>query len=206
MYPSIVIGYVVNIHDSVNYDINLMMPDEMKRKFSRGITNTYTYEDDYGNERIGTTYRCRIKGIDVRIDTLPLKNYYSNTPPGGSSGYSSRELKRNISAPTRIFERRDYRDNSPSYSNRNSIFNSSGKKTPIKKIRKTSNPVIREAHVEMIRKINRFNGWVICKVHDIDIYKRILVSLYDPITQEDISNLLLTAPYSQFFSRYSFSS
>ena len=81
-----IIGFVVNIHDAMNFDIDLQLTKEIKHKYDNVITNEYTYNDlgdsyltnpnNVMNEplipKIGTTYRCRLRGIG--IDQLSSKS------------------------------------------------------------------------------------------------------------------------------------
>ena len=128
-YPNTpwVVGYVVNVHDALNYDIDLYLPDEIRSRYLNAkhkdernvvILNKYSYVDvddnDVNKDRL--TYRCRLKGIGLKC-------------------HKSYKLQRN-------------------------------------------------AHIEMMRRIDRQNGWVYVTVSDIDIYQRILVNLYDPISKE----------------------
>ena len=175
-----VLGYVVNVHDSVNYDINLFLDDELRKKYYNAITNNYTYEDENGNERVGITFRCRIKGIDVQpqIGKGIGKKLYNDDDGSIQSPKEKGPLS--------------------SRSQRNDKY----RRVPIKHLRKTTNQVVRDSHIEIIRKIDQLNGWVLCTIHDMDMYKRLLISIYDPITRCDLSSILLEPPYSQFFTRY----
>ena len=74
-----VIGFVVNIHDATNYDIDLDISPELHEKYRDVISNQYTYKDlgnnfitkpDFSklNEiipEVGTTYRCRLRGVGI---------------------------------------------------------------------------------------------------------------------------------------------
>lgn len=40
-------------------------------------------------------------------------------------------------------------------------------------------------------RINIQNGWVICKLHHIDKYKRLILELFDPVTFENFGDLLV---------------
>jgi len=57
-----VLGYVVNMFNPLNYDLDLDLPDAFPTADLE--TNTYTYTED-GTDQIkeGTTYRCRLVGI-----------------------------------------------------------------------------------------------------------------------------------------------
>jgi len=70
-------GYVVNIHDATNFDIDLTINPSILYNYKDVICDTYTYSDytlhDIGSidpkklpTKVGTTYRCRLRGIGVR--------------------------------------------------------------------------------------------------------------------------------------------
>lgn len=73
-------GYVVNVHDSINFDIDLNLSPDLQKRYENVITNNYTYYDfnkyyfdNIGTElnkklipKIGTTHRCRLKGIGTK--------------------------------------------------------------------------------------------------------------------------------------------
>lgn len=57
-----VLGYVVNMFNPLNYDIDLDLPADFPTHELE--TNTYTYtEDGADGVRMGVTYRCRLIGI-----------------------------------------------------------------------------------------------------------------------------------------------
>ncbi len=66
---NIIVGYVVNVYNAVNADIDLgEMSDPaivaILRKYRPIITTQYQYTDEYGTGvRTGTTFRCRLAGI-----------------------------------------------------------------------------------------------------------------------------------------------
>lgn len=69
-------GFVVNVHDALNYDIDINSPynyldypkddsfDDLESLNSRLIVNTYTYKTN-DDIKIGVAYRCRLRGIKV---------------------------------------------------------------------------------------------------------------------------------------------
>jgi hypothetical protein len=68
-------GYVVNIYDVLNYDIDI------KTSISNLITNPYTYKDivnvitgELGIEKKSTTVRCRLVGIGINQKNKKQKN------------------------------------------------------------------------------------------------------------------------------------
>jgi hypothetical protein len=75
-----VMGFVVNIHDPVNYDIDFMDPDHsIYKKYWNVLVNPYIYTDyelDEGGkmkpkdvaaqELSSVTYRCRLKGVGMK--------------------------------------------------------------------------------------------------------------------------------------------
>jgi len=73
-----VTGFIVNVHDATNFDIDLEISAELHEKYRDVICNQYTYQDlgedflenpDMDRLRvspeIGTTYRCRLKGVGI---------------------------------------------------------------------------------------------------------------------------------------------
>lgn len=83
-----IIGFIVNIHDATNFDIDFGIPLELHEKYCNVISNQYTYQD-LGNEifenpdlskleivpEIGITYRCRLRGVG--INQLPSSTHIS---------------------------------------------------------------------------------------------------------------------------------
>ena len=142
-------GYVVYIHDSVNYDIDLDLSEEMVAQYWNVISNKYTYyttpeaalvqrpDASEQTKQVGVAYRCRIKGISA------LYRKYNNKPR-----------------------------------------------------------LVHVAHQEVSRRIDRQNGWVLCQVGEVDIYRRLLVDLYDPITKENLNSILLQPKYSTVYRPY----
>lgn len=71
-------GFIVNVHDATNFDIDLDIIPELHERYRDVISNQYTYQDlgeDFVQNphlsqlrvtpEIGTTYRCRLKGIGI---------------------------------------------------------------------------------------------------------------------------------------------
>ncbi len=54
-----------------------------------------------------------------------------------------------------------------------------------------NNSLLKEYHILMIRKTDEENGWVRVSVSDVDVYRRILITLHNPVTGECLNNLLL---------------
>lgn len=79
------IGFVVNIYDPVNFDVDIIITDMDREKLKSANVETYVY-DDYKNcslvqkSKRGQLYRCRIYGIGVDrqmkpdIKRIPLFN------------------------------------------------------------------------------------------------------------------------------------
>lgn len=76
-------GFVVNVHDATNFDIDLHVSADTHERYREVISNHYTYKDmppDYYTApdlakvmamvpKVGTTYRCRLKGIGINSNT-----------------------------------------------------------------------------------------------------------------------------------------
>lgn len=74
-----VVGFIVNVHDAVNFDIDLDIPPQLHERYSDVVSNQYTYQDlsnDFLENpdlnktiqitpKIGTTYRCRLRGVGM---------------------------------------------------------------------------------------------------------------------------------------------
>lgn len=85
-------GFIVNIHDATNFDIDLELPPNLHEKYSTVISNQYIYKelgDNWArlsnvselnsvNPEIGTTYRCRLKGIGISQMSSPAHIWKSN--------------------------------------------------------------------------------------------------------------------------------
>lgn len=55
-------GYIVNIHDTLNFDIDLDLPAEAVGKYDSVISGTYSYIES-GETKHGKTLRCRLRDI-----------------------------------------------------------------------------------------------------------------------------------------------
>jgi hypothetical protein len=81
--PHNVTGFIVNVHDATNFDIDLEIPTELHDKYRDVISNQYTYQDlgydflenpDLNRTSqitpcIGTTYRCRLRGVGINMSS-----------------------------------------------------------------------------------------------------------------------------------------
>lgn len=67
---------------------------------------------------------------------------------------------------------------------------------------KNNNEIFFRAYIEMMRIIDRSNGWIICEIFDIDKLDRVLVDLYDPLTNTKLNDLFLKYPYNEYFKLY----
>lgn len=85
-------GFIVNIHDAINFDIDLDMPPELHEKYGDVVSNQYTYQD-LGNDflenpdlnrttqlapKVGTTYRCRLRGVGMNQLSQQLHTWKTN--------------------------------------------------------------------------------------------------------------------------------
>lgn len=63
----IVPGYTVNVHDAINFDIDLFITSQQRTRFRHVISNEYQYKEELSSEEIksGKVYRCCLKGIQV---------------------------------------------------------------------------------------------------------------------------------------------
>lgn len=72
-------GFIVNVHDAINFDIDLEISPDLHEKYCDVVSNQYTYQDlqdDFfenpdlnkkmqGVPKIGITYRCRLRGVGM---------------------------------------------------------------------------------------------------------------------------------------------
>lgn len=72
-----VLGFMVNVHDATNFDIDLTLPSHLLERYKSVISNKYTYQDldpeifesgkDFvTNPKEGLAYRCRLRGIGIK--------------------------------------------------------------------------------------------------------------------------------------------
>lgn len=134
-------GYVVNAHDPTNYDIDLLIPNDMASDYASVITNKYNYFkydnifDPHPSHHVGIAYRCRLKGVGV--------NYNHNT-------------------------------------------------------RKMA-----QLHNDIRNHIDHADGWVLCNLHDIDVYQRLLVEIIVPPSIHINNHLLSLSTFPPIFYDYS---
>lgn len=75
-------GFVVNMHDAVNYDMDLHLTPDERTRYSSVINKEYEYVDIDPTSPLsivqamhvpGTVYRCRLRGVGVNMsgDTTP---------------------------------------------------------------------------------------------------------------------------------------
>lgn len=69
-----IIAYVVNIHDPVNYDLDLLIDDSIKVRYENVTKGTYRYRENWNKEdKERVTYRCRLKGVAVKQSNNGMK-------------------------------------------------------------------------------------------------------------------------------------
>ena len=80
-------GYVVNVYDATNFDIDVSIPNESINDYLSVVRNEYIYKDlnkkfmenptiknlECVETKVGYAYRCRLKGIG-----FDQKKYYTN--------------------------------------------------------------------------------------------------------------------------------
>lgn len=64
---NVVSGYVVNVHDAINFDIDLSFTSTQRYQYRHVITNEYEYKEKSSEDerKSGKAYRCRLKGIQL---------------------------------------------------------------------------------------------------------------------------------------------
>ena len=80
MNDNMVMGYVINVYDALNYDIDFPYVDKTQCKIlSQAIQNDYMYKNimkdgALSNEMRGCSYRCRLNGIEMNAKTYNRKH------------------------------------------------------------------------------------------------------------------------------------
>lgn len=59
----------------------------------------------------------------------------------------------------------------------------------------------KQSKMDVVKLIDRLNGWMICRWFSVDTYKRLIVQLTNPVTDELLTNYLLDT-YPSIFQRY----
>jgi hypothetical protein len=100
-----IMGYVVQVHDATNFDIDLDLTSDLISRYSNVISNEYKYkyttdqgwyshpEDIMLAESTGKAYRCRLRGIGIN-PSLPY----------AAHSRKSQEIKEDV---RRLFDRSD---------------------------------------------------------------------------------------------------
>lgn len=147
------IGHVINVHDSLNLDIDIILDKEDMNTCASVICDNYSYQDANDSEmKEGLAYRCRLKGLAHQVLKTKTQDTYKQRYVRTKKNYGAGKWSK-------------------------------------------------DAHLTMIRLIDRFNGWILLKIHNIDVYNRLIVSLYDPITKEDLRGILVKK-YPHSFVQY----
>lgn len=79
-------GFIVNIHDAINFDVDLDISTDIQNRYIDVITNSYSYKNitfgppnkplpiTMSHQLTGMTYRCRLKGIAINQNNMS-RNY-----------------------------------------------------------------------------------------------------------------------------------
>jgi hypothetical protein len=59
----------------------------------------------------------------------------------------------------------------------------------------------KKSKLDIVQLIDRLNGWMVCRWFSVDTYKRLIIQLTDPITDENLSSYLLEK-FPDTFQRY----
>jgi hypothetical protein len=113
---TLVAGFVVNVHDCLNFDIDLLLTPELARRYETVIKQPYRYIDfsrelKEAAEVDSRTYRCRLLGIE----TIPV--------------HMEQELKINVA-----LERSNYHAADPAITSSNEVFNGEGQSSAVNQV------------------------------------------------------------------------
>lgn len=159
----LIVGFVVNVHDPLNFDIDLLLTRDQEKQYQSIIKNEYKYHDETDQQiKSSYAYRCRLRGIGSRLSIVNNNK---------SSNYSNRT--------------------STSNSKNNKFINNKSNDSNYKKDQKMMKWKLetKRANIAINRIIDRLNGWVFVSIFESDMYNRLLIDLINPITNEEISPL-----------------
>lgn len=100
-------GFVVNIHDATNFDIDLELPESVREEYTDVICKSYSYiniscpltcanEHGPGEMYYGRAYRCRLQGIGI--------SRHGDKRPSNYHVYKSNQMIREV---RKIIDRND---------------------------------------------------------------------------------------------------
>ena len=72
----------------------------------------------------------------------------------------------------------------------------------LKKIDNPDPSVLNQCKMIIKNKIYRSGGFVLYEIDSIDVYNRLIVTIYDPVTGECINDILLRPEYSSVYQPY----
>ena len=165
------LGFVVNIANPLNLDVDFGLTDEELEFYKLENVDfiNYSYIDDEDKDlMIGKAHRCRMEGI------ISKKEYKSVSPIYGPRGYVQNE-----------------------HGPRGCVQKEHGPRIYNNKIKLQSKLL----H-EIIYFLDRTGGFVKYKITGVDIFKRAIISLFDPVSGESINNLILNPKYSIIYCKY----
>lgn len=149
-----ILGFLINLHDPVNMDIDLFLPDELKSRYHNVIMSSYTYYDT------PSTYSSSLSKDDDHIPEI-------------RNGVSYRCRWRDIAVtPGR------YRSS------------------------KTQGQKFRRTYAELMRQFCKQNNFVSVTVSDVDIYQRLLVDIFDPVSGMNLKDIHLREGNEEVFTTY----
>lgn len=155
------VGYVVNVHDPLNFDIDLVVPSDSfaAAMIQPAESKPYHFGRRLSDRQVitGKAYRCRLRGVMQKQAPLP-----STETTDGTS------------------KRKERRRGLPGLGGR------------------ANKPLM----AELLRRLYRSNGWVVCVIVGIDQYHRILVDIFDPYDRMNFRHLLFQEPFSKNFLPY----
>lgn len=64
--------------------------------------------------------------------------------------------------------------------------------------------ILNRAFTEIRNRIDRCGGFVKYSISGIDVFGRVIVTLFDPVTEENLNEILLKEEYSTVFKKYNY--
>jgi hypothetical protein len=62
-------------------------------------------------------------------------------------------------------------------------------------------PEYKRSKMDVVQLIDRLNGWMVCRWFSVDTYKRLIIQLVNPVTEENLAVYLLDK-FPDIFQRY----
>lgn len=237
----LVLGYIVNIHDPINFDVDLYLSPQQLTKYSalwkeHGglLTNEYEFYDTNGNT--GQSYNTKTERVNIEDNRSAIRDFrYRTFSAEADTGNKTSAtvisgIKRSISQLSPLVSPSISAAASPMIASTPNdspkLDAKSGSSPPLLSLGETANnnmdhfppvpainkrtayrcrlrdvgvkrrqydkvlnKIFRSVYGFVKRQIDLQNGWVVLRIGTPDVYQRLLVDIYDPISGLDIKSI-----------------